>query len=743
MGRFSKEKNNGRKAKQKPNGEEGEKKFSFSSVEPKTRHGILAIVSFLMAFFFILAPAGWAGRAGAVSYDFLRYLFGLGFFILPALAVILGTSFVRENRPHFATTTASGGALFFLSALGLISALFGKTEGGIIGGFVTAPLLSYFEIYFTVILLSGVFFISLLLIFSAGLPKLSFDLFRKKKEEGTIPEPATQAKQPTQPEVHLFSDQNTELKNGKNSPEKKEDKNKKKDDIGYSFYALRRGVYAPPPLSLLEEENAKPLYGDIKANSNLIKRTLANFGVEVEIDDVSIGPSVARYAIKPAEGVRLAKIMALQDNLALALAAHPLRIEAPIPGKSLVGIEIPNKKKAIVSLRSLLGMAEFRDTRFPLSIALGQGVTGTPYYADLGRAPHILIAGATGSGKSVAIHSLIISLLYRNSPDMLRFIMIDPKRVELTAYNKIPHLVTPVITDAKKAIKALNWAINEMERRYGIFESSGVRDIDSYHKNIVAKTDNKKTNETEGPEAMPFIVIIVDELADIMHLYPRELEGGIVRLAQKSRAVGIHLVLSTQRPSVNVVTGLIKANVPSRVALQVNSQVDSRTILDQSGAEKLLGQGDMLYLGSDMAKPVRLQSPFVSEGEIRKVAKYLADSYDSLPDDAVNMEKADPVLSKIDLDSMPDKISGNDEEDEFIDEAQAILLETGRASTSFLQRRLGLGYSRAAKIMDQLERRGIVGPANGSKLREIYGSQKSVETEEPEEPREAPEEEVF
>jgi S-DNA-T family DNA segregation ATPase FtsK/SpoIIIE len=735
MGLFSKEKKDGRKNRQNHNNKENDKKFNFSSVEPKTRHGILAIVSFLVAFFFILASAGWAGKAGTISYDSLKYLFGFGFFILPALAILLGLSFSRENRPHFATTTTSGGILFFLSSLGLVSAISGEPNGGIIGGFVTAPLLSYFDIYFTVILLSGLFFISTLLIFSAGLPKFSFDLFRKKKDEVT-PGPALP------PEVHLFSDQNNEGKNEKNTPEKKDDKNKKKDDIGYSFYALRRGIYAPPPLSLLEEENAKPLYGDIKANSNLIKRTLANFGVEVEIDDVSIGPSVARYAIKPAEGVRLAKIVALQDNLALALAAHPLRIEAPIPGKSLVGIEIPNKKKAIVSLRSLLSMSEFRDTRFPLSIALGQGVTGTPYYADLGRAPHILIAGATGSGKSVAIHSLIISLLYRNSPDMLRFIMIDPKRVELTAYNKIPHLVTPVITDAKKAIKALNWAISEMERRYGIFESLGVRDIDSYHKNIVGRADNKKINAGEGPEALPFIVIIVDELADIMHLYPRELEGGIVRLAQKSRAVGIHLVLSTQRPSVNVVTGLIKANVPSRVALQVNSQVDSRTILDQSGAEKLLGQGDMLYQGSDMAKPVRLQSPFVSEGEIRKVAKYLADSYDSLPSDSVNMEKADPALATIDLDSMPDRTSGSDEEDKFIDEAQAIVMETGRASTSFLQRRLGLGYSRAAKIMDQLESRGVVGPANGAKIREVYGGQKSAEGQDIDS-SETAEEEVF
>jgi S-DNA-T family DNA segregation ATPase FtsK/SpoIIIE len=725
MGRFTKEKKEERKTRSKNIKErEEDKKGGFRSVEPKTRHGILAIVSFLIAFFFILAPLGGAGKAGTVSYEFLEYLFGFGFFILPILSVILGLSFAQETRPHFAGTTLGGGLLFFLSALGLVSALFGEPKGGLIGGFVTAPLLSFFDVYFTVIALAGLLFISLLLIFSAGLPRPTLALFRRKKEEEITPLPNT-----TQPAVHVFSEQNPETKNERTVPEKKDDKQKKKDDIGYSFYALRRGIYAPPPLDLLEEENAKPVYGDIKANSNLIKRTLANFGVEVEIDDVSVGPSVARYAIKPAEGVRLAKIVALQDNLALALAAHPLRIEAPIPGKSLVGIEIPNKKKAIVGLRSLLGLADFREARFPLSLALGQGVTGTPFYADLGRAPHMLIAGATGSGKSVAIHSLIISLLYRNSPDMLRFIMIDPKRVELTAYNKIPHLATPVITDAKKAIKALNWAIIEMDRRYGILETVGVRDIDSYHKNIVAKADTKKGSgkETEGPEGMPFIVIIIDELADIMQLYPRELEGGIVRLAQKSRAVGIHLVLSTQRPSVNVVTGLIKANIPSRVALQVNSQVDSRTILDQAGAEKLLGQGDMLYLGSDMAKPVRLQCPFVSEGEIRKVAKYLADSYDTLPSDAVNIESADPVLAKIDLDSMPDKGTGSDEEDEFIDEAQAIVIETGRASTSFLQRRMGLGYARAAKIMDQLEHRGVIGPANGAKPREVYGSQTKTE----------------
>ncbi|HEU0080873.1 MAG TPA: DNA translocase FtsK, partial [Candidatus Paceibacterota bacterium] len=499
--------------------------------------------------------------------------------------------------------------------------------------------------------------------------------------------------------------------------------------------------YIPPPLSLLERDKGKPVVGDVKANANIIKRTLANFGIDVEMDEVSIGPSVTRYALKPAEGVKLSRIVALQNDLALALAAHPLRIEAPIPGKSLVGIEIPNSTKTTVGLGTLFATEEFETSDKPLLVSLGKGISGKSHFANVGKMPHLLIAGATGSGKSVTIHALIVSLLYRLSPEKLKFIMIDPKRVELTLYNKIPHLLTPVITDAKKAILSLKWAAKEMDRRYDILQAAGVRDIDSYHKNVVAPAEGrvkvKKGGvsaaepgaEERGPDPMPYIVIIIDELADIMQTYPRELEAGIVRLAQMSRAVGIHLMLSTQRPSVNVITGLIKANIPARLALQVASQIDSRTILDQPGAEKLLGAGDMLYLSGEMSKPTRIQCAYISEAEVKKVVKYLVDSHIDELTDEINLSpdtvKPDNAILASTLDDSLDGPLGDsdgpggDDDDDMYEEAKRVVIEAGKASTSYIQRKLRVGYSRAARLMDLLEERGVIGAADGSKPRPV------------------------
>jgi S-DNA-T family DNA segregation ATPase FtsK/SpoIIIE len=413
----------------------------------------------------------------------------------------------------------------------------------------------------------------------------------------------------------------------------------------------------------------------------------------------------------------------LNNDLALALAAHPIRIEAPIPGKSLVGIEIPNTIKTTVGLATLLGSEEYTDSDKPLLVSLGKGISGKSHFANLAKAPHMLIAGATGSGKSVTIHAIINSLLFRNSPENLRFIMIDPKRVELTLYNKIPHLLTPVITDAKKAILALKWAAREMSRRYDILEKNTVRDIDSYHKNILATAiERKKDDATVAmPEAMPYIVIVLDELADIMQTYPRELESAIVRLAQMSRAVGIHLIVSTQRPSVNVITGLIKANIPTRIALQVSSQIDSRTILDASGAEKLLGAGDMLYQGGEMAKPARLQSAYITEGELKKVVKYLSDTYKDEIMGEINLMAPEPGKDSVFEASLGDDES-LEEEDDMYEEAKQVVIESGKASTSYLQRKLGIGYSRAARLIDILEERGVVGPGNGSKPREVLAN---------------------
>jgi S-DNA-T family DNA segregation ATPase FtsK/SpoIIIE len=440
------------------------------------------------------------------------------------------------------------------------------------------------------------------------------------------------------------------------------------------------------------------------------------------MDEVSVGPTVTRYAIKPAEGVRLNKIISLQNNLELALAAHPVRIEAPIPGKSLVGIEVPNASKATVGLGGVIGAPEWSASKKPLLAAVGRDITGTPHYVNVAKMPHGLIAGATGSGKSVAIHAVIASLLYRNGPNQMRFIMVDPKRVELTLYNGIPHLLTPVITDPKKSILALKWAAKEMDRRYNILEGEQVRDIESYHNTIFEPA--KKKGLKDMPEAMPYIVIVIDELADIMQTYPRELEAGIVRLAQMSRAVGIHLILSTQRPSVNVITGLIKANVPTRMALQVASQIDSRTIIDGSGAELLLGAGDMLYQSADMQKPVRLQTAYISEGEVKKVAEYIkkhnAGALDALDlgggASGTGHEPNDAMSMSVNFDD------GDDGDDDLYEDAKAAVSEAGRASTSYLQRKLRIGYSRAARLMDILEAKGVIGPADGSRPREVLGS---------------------
>ena len=510
---------------------------------------------------------------------------------------------------------------------------------------------------------------------------------------------------------------------------------KESDKDGLTFFSQESShfrEYNPPPLSLLEKDSGKPGVGDIKANANVIKRTLANFGIQVEMDEVSIGPSVTRYALKPAQGVKLSRILTLQNDLSLALAAKSIRIEAPIPGKSLVGIEIPNTTKTTIGLGSILKDEEFQKSPKPLLFAVGRGVTGISHFVNLAKMPHLLVAGATGSGKSVTIHEIVTSLLYKNSPELLKFIMVDPKRVELTMYNKIPHLLTPVITDAKKTIMALKWAAKEMTRRYDILEEKGVRDISSYHKNILEPAIKKAgdNEDAEIPEKMPYIVIVIDELADIMQTYPRELESCIVRLAQMSRAVGIHLIISTQRPSVNVITGLIKANIPSRIALQVASQIDSRTILDAPGAEKLLGAGDMLYLGGDLAQPIRVQSPFISEEEVKSVVNYLAKNNDYIDSNSkVDLERSEENTRNEIFDSLEDD---EEEDDDLYSEAKEIVVSAGKASTSYLQRKLGVGYSRAARIMDILESRGIIGPQNGSKPRDILVGGEDVEDDDEE-----------
>lgn len=709
------------------------------AIKPETLRSIYAVLAAICALLFILAAIGKAGHLGDFLYGELKErLFGVGYFLIPVSLVFLTIGLFRQHESEgVGGVRVTGAAILFLAGIGILSTFGESGYGGVVGHWIAYPFVSLFDVFFSVVALFAIGVVGALLALDTalGLPTLSLWPLSKKAEKGlTVHGSAEEDKGPEdedgepddgeeevleEPKRGLFEKKTPALSTVADTPEAS----------GITFRAIDT-AYNAPPLSILERDKGKPAVGDIKANANIIKRTLANFGIEVEMDEVSIGPSVTRYALKPAEGVRLQKILGLQNNLELALAASPVRIEAPIPGKSLVGIEVPNQKKATVGLASIFADRAFADDRRPLLAALGRDIAGMAHFTNIAKMPHLLIAGATGSGKSVAIHALITSLLYRNGPATLRLIMVDPKRVELTTYNPIPHLLTPVITDPKKAILALKWAAKEMERRYELLEKHAVRDIASYHENVVGKAQ-PSADGAEGPDQMPYIVIIVDELADIMQAYPRELEASIVRLAQMSRAVGIHLVISTQRPSVNVITGIIKANIPARIALQVASQIDSRTILDAAGAEKLLGAGDMLYLAGDMAKPHRIQTAFISEDEVKKVVDYIKKNNEAPLDQVALSGNATASPNAIFSATLED----DDVDDDLFAEAKATVESAGKASTSFLQRKLRIGYARAARLMDLLEEKGIIGPGDGAKPREVLtvgGGSGSAE-EEPEE----------
>lgn len=492
----------------------------------------------------------------------------------------------------------------------------------------------------------------------------------------------------------------------------KEDKTKEVLQLQHAL-TVEDENYEFPPIQLLSEGTSRGMRGGKKAiadNATRLQKTLYSFGVSAKVENVSVGPAITRYELKPAEGVRVSKIANLADDIALNLAAESIRIEAPIPGKQAVGIEIPNTETEMVHLRDILESDSFISHNSKLAFALGKDVAGNEAITDIAKMPHVLIAGATGSGKSVCINTLITSIIYKAKPSEVKLLMVDPKVVELSVYNGIPHLLIPVVTDPKKAAGALSWAVQEMVNRYSLFASKGVRDIKGYNEAI----------EKEGSaEKLPQIVIIIDELADLMMVAAKDVEDAICRLAQMARAAGMHLVIATQRPSVDVITGIIKANIPSRIAFAVSSQVDSRTILDMVGAEKLLGKGDMLFYPSGAPKPVRLQGAFVSDKEVEKIVDFLK-SNGGVPQYSEDIMESIEKANSTDKDLEREEC--DDDKDPFLNDAIETVIETGQASTSFIQRRFKVGYARAGRIIDQMEERGIISGYEGSKPRQVLMS---------------------
>jgi S-DNA-T family DNA segregation ATPase FtsK/SpoIIIE len=692
--------------KEQKNGKKDKRRWH-DDLHHETKQSVWAVLSFGMAMLLLLAWSGKAGVVGDKLYWVFNLLFGKAFFIVPIALIAAGISLLFSLRERVFAGTFFGAGMFLVSSLGLTDTLFGAKTAGYVGLAISYLPMRFMDFWASLVVFGVLFIISLLVMLNTplrlrrALPTAE-DLKRLELE-------ASQKPKGTE-EPGMFDTAKAALASGVSGVakvfEKKEDPRPEVPQVPETkepeliptrmMTHIKNSNYKTPPISLLEDDRGKPSSGDIKANANIIQRTLQNFGIDVDMGEISIGPAVTQYTLRPAEGVKLSRITALSNDLGLALSAHPIRIEAPIPGKSLVGIEVPNKSIAFVGLRSLMTELVSRKDRGLLSFAVGRDVSGQAAFADLARMPHLLIAGSTGSGKSVSIHSLLLNLLFNNSPETLRLLLIDPKRVELTYYNDIPHLLTPVIVEAKQAIQSLRWAVKQMEARYQILSAAGARDIQSYN--------------ADADEIMPYMVIVIDELADLMTTYPRDVEASIVRLAQMARAVGIHLVVSTQRPSVEVITGLIKANITSRMALHVVSQIDSRTILDMSGAEKLLGHGDMLYLAGDVAKPRRIQGAYVSDGEVKKTVEYLKNIGDAEYEETIFAANQTDILGGA---------GGDDVDDDLYEEARHLVIETQKASTTYLQRKLSVGYARAARLMDILEERGVIGPGNGAKPRDI------------------------
>jgi DNA segregation ATPase FtsK/SpoIIIE, S-DNA-T family len=687
-----------------------------------TKRGIAVIVFVVLAGITVLSLVGVAGSFGQLIARLLTMLFGVITYLVPLFFLLIALTLFRpkgDENNHIYFRTYLGTILICGSIAGLIHILYlysggsalelaaAGRAGGYLGAVFAGPTFALLNVWAGSFLLAALLIIGILITFNISLKALL-----PKKEQKLEEQKAT-----TVDKVTINS-----MTTGGFVKESVTDKNKKlaeepkpeplatgkvnlpaSESIKMEAITLEdRKDWKLPPFDLLDDNKTEVDSGNIENNVAIIQKTLADFGIEVEMGEVNVGPTVTQYTLRPATGVKLSQIASLQNDLALALSAHSLRMELPIPGKALVGIEVPNKSTAIVRLREVMQTTDFINHKSKLGLALGRDVAGRPQITDLAKMPHLLIAGATGTGKSVAINSLFISLLYRNTPQDVKFIVIDPKRVELNLYNGIPHLLTPVITESEKAVNALKWAVAEMDRRYKLLAEAGKRNIVEYN----------EVNELR----LPYIVVLVDELADLMAVAQQDVEASIVRLAQMARAVGVHLVVATQRPSVDIITGLIKANITSRIAFAVASQIDSRTILDSSGAEKLLGNGDMLFTSAEFTKPRRVQGAYIGEGEVRKVVDFFKQQTGAVIYNEEVIEK--PKRGG----NIPGLEGEGSEEDDLYEAAKEEVMRAGKASASLLKRRLRVGYARAARLLDILEDQGVIGPGEGAKPREVYGA---------------------
>ncbi len=664
-------------------------------LKPKTIVTVGTLVSFILA---LLSAVSIVTSAHKIEFwrSMLQDNFGWAAVFSPIFFILVGLV-IQKSKLKFAQMGTLLGFITSVVALMGLSGILSDSTGGALGSFIWQNLSSFISGAGAALLLLLIFFVGLVVMFDASMSQVAVILKAVLEIFGRI---FSVLSRPKSLEVRSSQMRMSGVENSPVPPRRPMQKEDATQDMLITNVAGQARVWKYPPFSLLSEKGGAPAdRGDVKKNATIIEKTLESFGISANVAEVNGGPAVTQYALNIAAGTKITKIANLQHDIALALATRTgtVRIEAPIPGKSLVGIEVPNHTLETVTLKALLSSDEMAKQKSRLAVALGRDTASTPVVVDIDKMPHVLIAGTTGSGKSILINSFICSLVFRNSPEQLKLILIDPKRVELTNYNGIPHLLAPVIVDPEKTLSSLKWAMAEMDRRYKLFQSVGVRNIQGY-------------NEMSGFEALPYIVILIDELADLMMFAPVEVEDAITRIAQLARATGLHLVLATQRPSVDVITGLIKANIPCRIAFNVASLMDSRVIIDQPGAEKLLGRGDMLFLPPDASKPVRIQGVLTTDPDIKAITEFLKGSG---IEPQYNAEVTDMPIGKV------GGRGGSDSQDELFEEAVRTVCQYDRASASLLQRRLRVGYARAARILDELEAAGIVGVGDGAKPRDV------------------------